>query len=258
MVLPSRAVSEILLAVGLVPVLDSQAVAKPRATGFRRVVERAEVIAVARLTSLHEYRGVGWNRFLKGEYQRGQRPWSRRDQVFSSRGDRSVVLELTRIIKGNIRPGKYRVFYQDEPSIDTYDDFVAFLGKGLYWQFAAQPLEGNLLGNGVLQVAGFCDDNAYWVWPGLVTLAQIEQFVRQAKLAYTFRGPLFFPQRGSGEWRASTLHIEATYDAVTGRAEVRGLPELRGFPPCPQFTSKPMALSARSRSPGPPTAMRSW
>ncbi len=188
-------------------ILAQQAGAKPKYIEFAPMVKDCEVIAVARFA---------------GEIVEGEEGGT-------------VELELTRVVKGNVEPGKHKVVFFDIPTVDPKArEFVAFFGKGMKWEFVAVPIAGNRLSDSVLRVYGFYNTNAYWVSPGLITLAQIERFVKDGTLAYTFRGPLCFPQRGDAAWRASALEIEVSYDAVAKRAEVRGLPELEGFPTRPE------------------------
>jgi hypothetical protein len=203
-----RTLLRALLAVGFLHLLVARTWAISMSIEFQKMIDQCEVIAVARFV---------------GEWH-------------PVRGQHAVELELTRIIKGNIKPGKYRVSYGSMPSIRKEStEFVAFFEKDMCWTFAAQPIsKENSVAEGVLQVKGFYDWNAYWVWPGLTTVAKIEKFLKDRTLSYSFRGPLCFPQRGRAEWQASTLEIEVTYDPATDRSEVRGLPELKGIPSCPE------------------------
>jgi hypothetical protein len=150
----------------------------------------------------------------------------------------AVELELLRVLKGPLKPGKHRVNYEDRPRLaQGAKEFVVFLGKGRLWRFVAQPLapDGPVPGS-VLRVSGFYDSNAYFVGPGLVTLGQLQGFLKSGALAYTFRGPLYFPQQGQAAWKVSDVTIEASYDAVKRQATVRGLPPLKGFPAAPSVT----------------------
>src|SRR5207248_3061046 len=145
-------------------------------------------------------------------------------EAHPDRNEHSVELDLTRIIKGGIKPGKYRVYYRGWPDVENNPEFVVFLGTGLRWRFMALPLtDANRIADGVLRVEGG------YVCPSICTLAQIETFVKDHALAYTIRGPLCFPERGRPGWRPSRLEIEVSYDAITGYATVQGLPELKGF-----------------------------
>jgi hypothetical protein len=172
--------------------------------GFRRMVDGCEVIAVARFPA-----GTG----------------------VPENGHR-VELELVRILKGDVKPGKHKVTFTDRPWAPTDGSkFVAFFRKGLCWRFVARPLaRDGALGDSVLSVGGFYDWNAYLVSPGLVTFNQIETYIKNRALQFTFRGPLYFPKRGQVPWERSPLELEVTYDAVTGRSAVKGLPDREGFP----------------------------
>jgi hypothetical protein len=186
--------------------------------GLSKMLDGAGVIAVARLAGKWE----------PGEWELGR----------NNAG--SLELELTRVIKGNVQPGRYRVHYSDWPHVSQSGGFVVFLSKGMCWRFAAHPIsEGNTVQDGVLRVAGFYDYGCYYVYPGLVTLGQIETFVRDHTLHYTIRGPLYFPKRGQAAWEPSPMEVEVRYDARTGKAEVRGLPELKGFPAQPEAWVSP-------------------
>jgi hypothetical protein len=185
-----------------------QACAKPKGVNLEQVVSASEVIAVARFC--------------------GDAPLDRKA--------RRVELELTRVLKGGLRPGRYTATFADLPRVGPdCPEFVAFFREGLCWRFAALPIApGNALADSALRVEGFYDWNAYLVSPGLATLGQIEGLLRGLPLRYRFRGRLHFPRRGRPGWEASRLLVEADYDPAAGEAAVRGLPELRGFPARPQ------------------------
>jgi hypothetical protein len=215
---PYRLAPLALLACGLLAAWGSPARAEPMSTGFTKMADGAEVIAVARLAG-------DWD---PGEWRFGQKNGG------------SLELELTRVIKGDLKPGRYRVFYDDRPFASKDRESVVFLGKGRCWRFVAYPIsDENTVANGVLRVIGFYDYNSYMVSPGLVTLAQIETFVKERTLTYTVRGPLYFPKRGRAAWEASRLEVEVRYDARTGEASVNGLPEPKGFPARPEVWVSP-------------------
>jgi hypothetical protein len=192
------------LALALLP---GTAWAPPKGIGLRAMVDGCEVIAVARFA----------------------------DERKPAKQGVTVELEFTKVLKGMLKPGTYRVAYTDRPRVgDDAPEFVAFFGKGLCWRFVARPISTvNRVADGVLRVEGFNDSNGYFVSPGLVTLAQIEGLLKHRGLSYTFRGPLYFPQRGKAAWAPSKLQVEVRYDAAADRAEVRGLPALQGFPSRP-------------------------
>jgi hypothetical protein len=191
---------------------SSRSSAEPMSIGFTKMVDGAEVIAVARLA---------------GKWDPGE--W----KVSGPHGG-TLELEFTKVLKGDLKPGKYRVCYDDLPHVSKDGEFVAFFGKGLCWRFAAHPISpANSVADGLLRVQGFYDWNGYYVFPGLVTLRQIETFLRDRTLVYTIAGPLYCPRRGQAEWESSPLRIEVLYDARTGKATAEGLPELKGFPAHP-------------------------
>jgi hypothetical protein len=185
-----------------------RACAHPKGINLEQVVNASEVIAVARFC--------------------GDAPLDRKAH--------RVELELTHILKGGLRPGRYAATFADLPRVGPdCPEFVAFFREGLCWRFAALPVSPeNTLAGGALRVEGFYDWNAYFVSPGLATLGQIEGLLRGLPLRYRFRGPLHFPRRGRPGWEASHMVVEADYDPAEGKAAVRGLPELRGFPARPQ------------------------
>jgi hypothetical protein len=191
---------------GLLPNLAD---AKPMHIGFRRMVDRCDVIAVARFC----------------------------DDSPINREDHAVDLEFIRVLKGEVTPGRHRVSFTDMPQVDRgVPEFVAFFRKGLCWRFAAQPLvKGDKLPDSVLQVSGFYDWNAYFVSPALVTLNQMETFLRDRTLTYTFRGPLYFPKRGQTQWEPSNREIEVIHNAMSGEVTVKGLPQGKGFPVQPEI-----------------------
>jgi hypothetical protein len=191
---------------GLLPNLVD---AEPMSIGFRRMVDRCDVIAISRFCN----------------------------DTPINRESHSVDLEFIRILKGEVKPGRHRVSFTDMPGVGAgTPEFVAFFRKGLCWRFAARPVgDGEKLKDSVLQVYGFYDWNAYFVSPGLVTLDQIETFVRDRTLTYTFRGPLYFPKRGQTPWEPSNLKIEVVHDAVNGEVTVKGLPQSKGFPVHPEI-----------------------
>jgi hypothetical protein len=210
------------LACGLLIVFPSRSLAEPKSIGFSKMVDGAEVIAVARLAGT----------------------WDPGEWHLDRKNGGSLELELTRILKGDVKPGRYRAYYDDRPWVSADREFVAFFGKGLCWRFAAHPIsEANTLADGVLRVAGFYDYNAYMVSPGLVTLPQIETLLKDHTLTYTVRGPLYFPKHGQPAWEASQLTIEVKYDARTGKTAVHGLPEPKGFSAQPTARISPYLQS---------------
>ncbi len=146
--------------------------------------------------------------------------------------DHKVSLEILQVLKGKLEPGKHEVKFTNVPHGGP-GEFVAFLDKERVWCFSAIPLTKNKVDQDVLAVSGFYDSNAHWVTPGLVTVEQLKRYIKDGTLVYKFRGDVFFPQPGKKEWKAGTINITGTYDAVKGSADVKGLPPMRGFPAQP-------------------------
>src|SRR6266436_5966434 len=84
--------------------LPTGASAEPMSIGLRRMVNRCDVIAVARFSSEHE---PDWK-------------------------SHGVELEFIRVLKGNVEPGKYKVKVADRPWVrKEAPEFVAFFRKDL-------------------------------------------------------------------------------------------------------------------------------
>jgi hypothetical protein len=206
---PRRLVFRITLAGGLLTLLARPASADniPRMT-LQEVVKQSTVIAVAHTAG-------DW-----GSHQRG----------------RDVELEVTRILKGDLNPGKCRIRYDLGISVGgDRTDFLAFLHEGTQLWFAAKPVPGTGgLTDGILRVESQENLGYRECLPGIWTLPQFEGFLKLGTLTYTFRGPLCFPSSGRAQWEACPLEVEVHYDAVSDDVAVQGLPELKGFPACPQ------------------------
>jgi hypothetical protein len=147
----------------------------------------------------------------------------------------TVQVEVIQLLKGDLKPGKQRVSFEDYPYFgDKGAQFIAFLDKDRVWRFVALPSNREKrVDQGVLTLSGFCDYNAYWVTPGLVTLDQLKKYLKDGSLFYRFRGAVYFPQLGKTDWKAGSLVISGAYDAIKEKADVGGLPNLKGFPDPP-------------------------
>jgi hypothetical protein len=204
-----RLVFRIALSAGLLTLLARPASADNiLRISLQELVDRSTVIAVAHTSG-------DW-----GPHQRGH----------------DVELELTRILKGDLKPGKCRIRYDLGMSVGRdRADFLAFLHQGTQLWFAAKavPDTGGLV-EGVLRVESQENVGYKECLPGIWTLNQFETFLKAGTLTYAFRGPLCFPGRGRAGWEASPLEVEVRYDAGTDDAVVLGLPELKGFPARPQ------------------------
>jgi hypothetical protein len=206
---PRRLVLPTALAAGLLTLLARPASADniPRIS-LQELVGQSTVIAVAHTSG-------EWGSHLRGH---------------------DAELELTRILKGDAKPGKCSVPFDLGISVGwDRADFLAFLHQGTQLWFAARPVLGTGgLEDGILRVESQENVGYKECLPGIWTLAQFETFLKAGTLTYAFRGPLCFPGRGRAEWEASPLEVEVRYDAVADDVVVRGLPELKGFPARPQ------------------------
>jgi hypothetical protein len=204
----SVAIRASLLVVGLAfaGLCPETAWAKPKHATFEKLVEDSATIVVAR--------------FL------GDKPDEK---------NLSIQVEVTQVLKGDLKPGKHHFAFKDQPHFGAQgDEFVAFLDKDRVWRFMASPLKGeNTVSQGVLQITGFYDFNAYWVIPGLVTLDQLKTYLKDGSLVYRFRGEVYFPEPGKLEWKAGSLVISGTYDVIGNKVNINGFPNLKGFPAQP-------------------------
>jgi hypothetical protein len=181
--------------------------AKPKHATFEEMIEKSATIVVAK--------------FL------GEQPDEKKH---------TVHLEVTHVLKGGLKPGKHDISFEDQPHIGAKGaEVVAFLDKDLVWRFVASQLnEEHKVDQGVLQISGFYDSNAYFVTPGLVTLDQLKLYLKEGSLIYRFRGEVCFPEPGKTGWKPGSLVLSGTYDVVNMKANVKGLPNLKGFPAQPE------------------------
>jgi hypothetical protein len=200
----SLLVAVLLAFLGLCP---ETAWAEPKHATFEKVIENSATIVVAR--------------FL------GDQPDEKKA---------TIQVEVSQVLKGDLNPGKHLFAFQDRPHFGAKgDEFVAFLDKDRIWRFMASPQKGeNKVGQGILQITGFYDYNAYWITPGLVTLDQLKTYLKDGSLVYRFRGDVYFPEPGKLGWKAGSLVLSGTYDAIKNKVNVKGLPNLNGFPAQPE------------------------
>jgi hypothetical protein len=177
--------------------------AKAKHTSFKDVIARSETIVIAKLEKVPKY------------------------------GSSRTQLDVLEVLKGKIKPGKHEVRFADLPHGGP-DEFIAFLDKDRIWRFTAAPLNAKKVKQTVLGISGFYDHNAHWVSPGLLTWQQLKAYLQDGSLRYRFRGPIYFPQPGKSPWKAGSLRLRGSYDAVRESAHVKGLPGLKGLPAEPE------------------------
>jgi hypothetical protein len=204
------------LLAGLLVFSASPAWAKPASTELSDAVALSETIAIVKIVE------------LPGE-----------------RSPRKPRLNVLRVLKGHLQTGEQEVnFAEYEYPGGPRCEFVAFLDKERRWRFTAAPLHGKNVDSDLLLVYGFAYEDAHWVWPGYLSLAQLTAYLKTGKLVYSFSGPLWFPQHGQIPWAPSGIRIEGSYDAVRKAAHVTGLGKLAGFPAEPSVN-----LSSRDETP---------
>lgn len=195
----------LLLAVALF-VGGASALAESIATKFEDALKKSDVIAVARFDGVRPGRAGA---------------------------AKTAVLEFTKVIRGDVKPGKHVVSWPEgyTPRIEEgASEFVAFLDRTLIWHYAAEPTNPDgTVADSPLRMGGFYDFNAHIVFPSLLSLSLLEEYVKTGKLVYSFRGPLCFPARGKGNWEASKVVLEGTCDPLRERVTIKGLPELKNL-----------------------------
>ena len=133
-------------------------------------------------------------------------------------------------------PGRQTVKfeYANSPVEPNSSEVIVFLNEDKSWEFVAEPLHDRKeVAGSVLAMRGFFDFNAHFVGPGLITLDMLKKYLKDQVLEYRFRGQVYFPLQVKTEWAASTVTIQGTYDVVKEISDVRGLPDLKGFPEQP-------------------------
>ena len=181
--------------------------AKPKHATFEEMIEKSDTIVVAR--------------FL------GEQP---------DKTKHTIQVAVIQALKGDLKPGNHQFPYEDRPHFDDKgEEFVAFLDKDGVWRFMASALRIDEIrvDQGLLRLSGFYDKNAYLVTPGLITLDQLKTYLKEGSLVYRFRGDIYFPEPAKANWKPGSLVISGTYDAINEKVNVKGLPNLKGFPAQP-------------------------
>jgi hypothetical protein len=191
----------------LSPFGTADATAKPKGITFAALIEKSPTIVVAKLTAL------------------------------PNRDKHRATLAVQQVLRGDLKPGAHEVGFEDFPFVAANQELVAFLDDQNVWRFAATPVAGaRTVDRAVLKLRGFYDYNAYVVVPGVVTLGQLQAYLKGQALTYHFRGDLYFPQHGEADWKAGTITLTGSYEAVTENTTVTGLPKPQGFQPQPKVT----------------------
>jgi hypothetical protein len=151
---------------------------------------------------------------------------------------KTAVLEFTKVLRGDVKPGKHVVSWPAGYTPRTgagVSEFVVFLDRTFVWHYAAEPtLPDTAVADGPLRIGGFADDNTHEVFPSLLSLSLLEEYVKTGKLTYSFRGPICFPARGKGDWEPSKLVVEGTCEPLRERVTIKGLPELKNLRATPK------------------------
>lgn len=202
-----------LVVAGLLALFASPACAKVETTNLTDVLAKSETIAIVKVV----------------EFPGGGAPRKRRFNVL-------------RVLKGHLDTAEKEVSYApNEYLAGQAGEFVAFLDSGQKWRFTAAPLGGRNVESGLLLVHGFFHEGAHLVTPGMLSLAQLTEYLKSGRLVYSFSGPVWFPQHGKFPWAPSGVQLEGTYDAVRNRAHVTGLGQLAGFASEPSIDMTPWA-----------------
>jgi hypothetical protein len=199
------AISLLIIAFGIAA--PTRVLAEPGYVSLKDALAASETIAIARVVDLpphHPHFGEG-------------RPTK-------------ATIDLVRVLKGNLKPGKQEVRLEDYPR-GANGEFVVFLDKNRVWKFTARSrLPGGNIESNVLTMLGCDDDDDGWfVEPSLITLQQIKTYLKDGSLRYSIEGPIWFPQRLNPTWKASAICLKLTYDAIKKEAHVAGLPKVTGF-----------------------------
>jgi hypothetical protein len=150
----------------------------------------------------------------------------------------TAQVEVLQVLKGKLRPGKHRVPFEDLPYLVADDsEQVIFLDEKGVWRFTASPTNGRKkVGEGLLHLGGCHEKEGHYVSPGVLTLEQLQAYLKGKALVYRFRGEVFFPRRGKVAWAASPFSLTGSYEVGRKEGKVRGLPDRQGFLAQPEVT----------------------
>jgi hypothetical protein len=146
-----------------------------------------------------------------------------------------LSIDVERVIRGPAKAGRMSLADSPDGHVDVGGRrVVAFVDAGaLRW--VGELVAGPAIESGVLRMRGFFDFNAHVVSPGVMSLAELEDYLRTGKLAQVFAATLAFPD-GHGVIQPSTKKMTIQFDALTRAASTTGLTlacldQLALFPP---------------------------
>jgi hypothetical protein len=151
----------------------------------------------------------------------------------------TIQVDVTQVLKGDLKPGKHQFSLVSLRQIGAKgEEFVAFLDKDRAWRFFASPLKGdNKVDQSVLKILGFSNIS---VTPNFITLDQLKTYLKDGSLIYRFRGEVYFPEPKKADWKPGSLVVSGTYDLIKKKVNVKGLPNLQGFPSQPEISFPPL------------------
>lgn len=88
---------------------------------------------------------------------------------------------------------------------------IAFMSGDMEWSWVGIPRNTAQPWEGVWDLSGFYDFNAYLVGPSMLTLGQLKRYLDGEPLAYQLQGPLAFFDPVSGELKDSDYQLSFTW-----------------------------------------------
>jgi hypothetical protein len=113
-----------------------------------------------------------------------------------------------------------------KPYVRENSRFIAFINEQGLWEWVG---EGDDLENGMIEMRGFYDWNAYWVSPAGITMTQLKQYLKEKKFDGTMEGDLEFPDYSLGRSEKTNTHFTIAYtyyshEKTAHKMTVTGLP----------------------------------
>lgn len=134
------------------------------------------------------------------------------------------TVQVERVVRGPVKPGPLAV----KPSPDGHitidrERVVAFIDQGGALRWVGRLAGGPSLERGVIRLQGFFDRNAHLVRPGILTLAQLEEFAKSRTLKQKLVATLAFGDGKGGVRPAPGRRFTIDYDPLLGAVRVSGL-----------------------------------